>query len=468
MTTQSLQGRRILIFGIHNTVDWWRHLGLNMGWESSTVVTDLRGEGDISVVDDFYAEMQRLQRRPDPLFSLLTADEKRNVIARCRTLRWLEPELAHTMVEAMAYALDRVLDRIAPRLVLSFPIDRYVKHVLKLLAARRGVPYLELTASVVPELSMLLRDGRLASPLGEAAAYEIERQIATITSPTFTPSYVPKKATYTRGKFVRTLGYYRARALALKLKSLRQVDPLNIHFLDAQPTLGHKCRWRDIRIVGLSDPQWRAKVEAVPQAQRVLFGLQLFPEASIDYWIANPALLDHENLVVRAAKAFSDAGFVLMVKDHPLQFGFRQTEFIDRLRALKGAVIVPYEVSGNELMSLAGVNFTFTGTMGFQAALQGIKSVVTDSYYSNDEDFIVFRSPEELDLLPQRVLNFDPATQVLVQRQRRIIGQLLQGSFAGDFYSFKSFSHVKPTAGADTMALALGNQLDLLAAQGQI
>ena len=51
--------KRALIFAIHNTVDWWHYLGLHMGWRHSTVVTDLRGEGDISVVDDFYRELRR-------------------------------------------------------------------------------------------------------------------------------------------------------------------------------------------------------------------------------------------------------------------------------------------------------------------------------------------------------------------------------------------------------------------------
>jgi len=468
MSPPALAGRRALIFGIHNTVDWWRHLGLNMGWDASTVVTDLRGEGDISVVDDFYAELKRTKRRPDPTFRLLSAAEKHDVVARCRTLRWIEPELAHAMIEAMAIALDRVLDRVAPRVVISFPIDRYVKHLLKLLAARRCVQYLELTASVVPSMSMLMRDGRLIFPAGDVAAAEVGRQIATLSSPSFAPSYVPGKSTYTRVKFLRTFSYLRTRAVALKLISWWQRDPLNLHYLDAQPMLGHKGRWKDIRIIGLCDTHWRAKVEAVPRDRRALFGLQLFPEASIDYWIANLALIDHENLVVRAAKAFSDAGFVVMVKDHPLQFGCRQTELIDRLRALPGAVIVPYEVSGNELLALAGVNFTCTGTMGLQAALQGVKSVVTDSYYSNDEDFIVFRSPREVDTLPQRVMQTDLTTQPLEQRQRRMIGQLLIGSFDGDFFSFKGFTRAAPTPGADNLARALGQRLDMLAAQGSI
>ena len=467
--TSSLQSdRNVLIFGIHNTVDWWRYLGKNLGWDNSTVVTDLRGEGDISVVDDFYAELKRTARQPDPMFTLLTPSEKLDVVARCRTLRWLEPALAHAMIEAMAVSLNRVLDLTTPRVILSFPIDRYVKHVLRLLAERRGVKYLELTASVVPSMSMLMCNGRLASSDELPDSIEIDRNITALATPSFTPSYVPRKAVYTRAKFLRTLGFYRARAVAMKVISLWQRDPLNLHYLDAQPMLGHKCRWKDVRIVSMCDPQWRTKIDSVPRRQRALFGLQLFPEASLDYWIDNPALIGNEALVVRSAKAFSDADFIVMVKDHPLQFGFRQTELIDQLRALRGVVIVPYEVPGSELMSLAGVNFTCTGTMGLQAALLGIKSAVTDSYYSNDEDFIIFRTLEEVDDLPGRILRTDLTDQPLLQRQRRIMSQLLRGSFEGDFFTFKGFNPKNPSAGALNLAHELGRRLNQLAAEGQL
>mgnify|MGYP006281659677 CR=1 FL=1 len=97
-----------------------------------------------------------------------------------------------------------------------------------------------------------------------------------------------------------------------------------------------------------------------------MFALQLFPEASIDYWLRNIELVDHENLVVEAAQGFSTAGFLVLVKDHPLQFGFRKTDFLDRLAAIKNVVILPYDVSGNELMSLAGASFSSTGTLGFK------------------------------------------------------------------------------------------------------
>jgi len=459
--------RRVLIFGIHRTSAWWRFLGHNMGWDDSVVVTDLRGEGDISIVDDFYVELKRLRREADPRSPLLSEAEIDDVIRRCRTLRWLDRRLAVAMSLAMAAVLDRLLDQLRPRVVLSFPIDRYVKDVLERVARKRGVPYLELTASVVPGMSMLLHRGALVESVQEPTNELTQRKTEEIANPAFVPTYVPRKSKYTRVKFVRTLAYFRARAFALRMISYLQRDPLNLHYLDAQPFLGHKCRWKDIRVVSLCDMHWRDKLPAFPAEKRVLFGLQLFPEASIDYWIPNAELIEHEALVTEAANAFSRAGYQVLVKDHPLQFGFRQTELLDSLRAVPNVVIVPYDVPGNELLGLVGVNFTCTGTLGLQASLSGLKSVVTESYYTNEDDFILFGRRADIGTLPARAAAATLDVP-LIQRQRRIIRRLLRGSFEGDFFSFKGFNAQKPSPGALGLAKALGRRLDQLIAEDRI
>jgi hypothetical protein len=467
VTPAADDNRRVLLYPVHRTVAWWRYVGQNLGWGDSVVVTDLRGEGDISVVDDFYRELGRLRAQDQPQGLLLSPAEEADVVARCRLLRWLDRRLAGAMAQAMALAMDRVLAQVDPRVVLSFPIDRYVTDVLERRAHARGIKYLELTASVVPRMSMLLYRGALVQVKQPPPAALVQQTVQEIASPAFVPTYVQKKSKYTKGRFVRTLGYFRVRALAFKLISWIKRDPLNLHYMDAQPFLGHKCRWKDIRMVDLCDAQWRDKLAAFPQERRVMFGLQLFPEASIDYWLRNVDLIDHENLVVDAARSFSAQGFLVLVKDHPSQFGFRHTDLIDRLLAIPNVVMVPYDVSGNELMAHAGVNFTCTGTLGLQAALAGLPSVVTESYYAADDDFLIFRERQEVAGLGQRVLQHQFSAP-LDRRRERIISHLLRGSFEADFFSFQGFDPASPSAGAKDLAQALGQRLDQLIAEGQL
>lgn len=211
------------------------------------------------------------------------------------------------------------------------------------------------------------------------------------------------------------------------------------------------------------DVDWRNKLDRFAPEKRVFFGLQLFPEASIDYWIPDLELIKHEDLLVDAATAFSEAGYLVLVKDHPLQFGFRQRGLIERLLKLSNVVFVPYEVSGNEVLSKCGVNFTCTGTLGLQAGLLGLKSITTKSYYYTPSDFILLDSRKSVADLPARV----EATPVadLGARQRRIIANLLRGSFKSDFFSFQNFDPAAPSRGATDMGRLAGEEIRLLLSQ---
>lgn len=456
----SIQGTA-LVYAIHRTDNWWSYVAENLGYAKGVVVTDIRNTGDHCVVDDFYVEYARLSKQGKQQTTLLSDLDIEDIIARCRLLRWLPRDQAVNMVCAMAYAFDIVLQKVQPEVVLCFPIDRYVSDVLARLANARGIPCFELTASLVSGMSMLLYRGQLIKSAADPLPTLIENTVAEIATPTFTPSYVQKKSTYTALRFLKVFSYFKVRGLAFWAISHLKRDPMNLHYMDSQSFLGHKPRLRDMRILRLINHDWRKSLDSFPKEKRIFFGLQLFPEASIDYWISKIDLIDYENIVVAAAKAFSDANFLILVKDHPLQFGFRQCELIDRLLQIPNVVLVPYDVSGNEVMDLSDSNFTLTGTLGLQAALLGKKSITTTNYYTTDEDFINFSSKEEIAELPSRVTNYVPPDS-LEQRRYRIMRHLLKGSFNGEFFTFKGFDAAHPNPQTKDMATKLGNQLRVL------
>ena len=448
----------VMLFALHRTCDWWGFLGENCGWEVSFVVTEIRNEGDISITQDFNRELKYFlgQAVPDPGF--FNEDELVDIVARCRVLRWLDKNLAFAMINAMASVFDSLLDQRKPDVILSFPIDRYVSDVLERRASKRGIPLVELTASVFSGMSMLLQRGR---PIEMETAIEpelISEKLVELVDPSYVAAYVPLKNEFGKIKFLKVLGYFRLRALVFKIISWWKRDRFGLHYLDAQPFLGHKCRWEDICIVELINLNWEEEIKSFSRSKRVLFGLQLFPEASIDYWVDELDLVDHEDMVCEAAEVFSNAGYVVLIKDHPLQFGFRQTDFIKRLLAIPNTFLLPYDVSAGYLLSQVGVSFNCTGTPGLQAALLGLKSVVTESYYSNEDDFIVYGSRQEISSLPERVeaLEIDEPIEIL---QRRIIEKLLGGSFLGDLFSFQGFDKTSPSQDALQLARAVGARL---------
>ncbi len=455
----------VLIYAINRTDAWWKHVGENLGFARNVVVTDIRGAGDCDVVSDFYAAFARQNHGGDIKTRELSAAEVTDIVARCRLLRWLPARQARCMVAAMEDAFGALLDREKPKVVLSFPIDRYVSDVLARLAAKRGVPYIELTVSLISGMCMLMYRGQLIKAGKAPTAEEVQTHVRTIADPEFTPEYVSRTTRYTRTRWLKTFCKFRVRGWVFKLISIAKRDPMNLHYLDAQSFLGHKPRWSDMSVLDLVNWDWRAKVEQHPKERRVFFGLQLFPEASIDYWLTNRELIDYEDLVVDAARAFSAAGWLVLVKDHPSQFGFRQRELLDRLLSLSNVLFVPYDVSGNEVVSLTGTNFTLTGTLGLQAALLGRVSITTPTYYCTPSNFLTFDHRDTVHSLPQQVDSWRPKDP-LPTRQAQILTHLLEGSFEGNFFSFKRFNRDAPDPSATELARNLAPLLRTVIAKG--
>lgn len=458
---------RALIYSIHRMESWWQAVGAGLGYDEAVVLTDRRGCGDRSVTDDFYRAYRAHRRAGTTASALLGEAEVTDVIARCRVLRWLPKAKATAMALAMAEAMEAVLEDVRPVVALGFPIDSYVSDLLARRARARGVPYYELTASPLPDMCMLMHRGRLIT-VGEGPDPAlVEARIREIADPLFTPSYVQGQAAYTPMRFIRTLGYFRLRALYFRLWSWLVNDPLNLHYLDAQPSLGHKAKWRDMRIVGMIDADWQARIEAFPRDRRVFFGLQLLPEASIDYWVDDLDLVRHEAALIEIARGLTAAGYAVVVKDHPLQFGFRQTELIEALKALPNVVVVPYEVSGNAVLSMCGTSVTATGTLGLQAGLLGNRSIVCEAYFvAADDDFIVLRSWDELAGLADRIAAA-PEPADLRARQGRIVAHLLQGSFDADFFSFRNFDPALSGPSVPELGRRLGERMRRLAPEGE-
>jgi len=456
----------VLVYAIHRTHDWWRHVADHLGFERAVVLTDRRGEGDRWVTDAFYAAWRRHRRSRATASPLLTEAEVDDVIRRCRVLRSQPRRRAVAMALAMVEAMEEILLDLQPGFVVSFPIDNYVQDVLARRARAHGATYFELTASALPDMCMLMHRGRLVSAAEEPAHDLVEAKVRQIADPLFTPAYVQNATAFTAARFLKVLAYFQIRSVFFRLYALMRRDGLNTHYFDAQTTLLHKPKIRDIRILGMVDPDWEAKLDGHPRERRVLFGLQLFPEAAIDYWIDDPRLLDHEDMLVEAARRLTEAGFQILVKDHPLQFGFRQVALIERLAALPNVVIVPYEVSGNRMLEVCGINLTATGTLGLQSALMGSRSVTGEAYYANPEDFILLRTWDDLARLADRVEETPPPTS-LRRRQERIVRQLLRGSFTADFFSFRGFDPAHPNPAAAALGQALGERIRRLGPEGE-
>jgi len=427
---------RIVFFAIHSTAAWWSYLASQIDFADVTVLSDLRGDGDACLVDDFY----RFMDSGDPAGVALQRHGEAgcaDIILRCRALRSLDRTLAMKMIGAMTQAIETAFDRLAPDLIVTFTMDRYVMDVMERVARARGIDFLEMTASTIPDEIFFHRRGRYV-PLREPSSEELGRAVGILCADAFLPVYVRDDYKFSGSRYWKVFGYFALRGAYFNVWRYLRRDPLNIHYIDALKRLKHKVRLRDVAVLGLLRRDWQARLDAVPKGRRVLCGLQLFPEASMDYWLPYQEMLAHDDIVVRYCEVLGNAGYHTFIKDHPLQFGFRQRGLIERLSKLASVTLVPYDVPASYLIEQCDVSVTFTGTIGFQAALAGRCSVVTEPGYATNEHFLHVRSVGEIDGIVDRIAKWRPPAD-LDGARRAIVRNMVAAGAPGDYFTWKGF-----------------------------
>jgi hypothetical protein len=434
---------RLVLFTIHSTTSWWKHLASRIDFADVTVLSDLRGEGDRSLTDDFY----RFMAKGDAAAVAVARygdDGCADIILRCRVLRSIDRGLALRMVGGMTQAIERAFDDLDPDLVMTFTIDRYVMDVMERTARARGIDFLEMTTSIIPDQIMLMRRGQPAW-LREPSDDDVEAAVEELCKADFAPAYVRDAGRFSTARFWRVFSYYVLRGVFFNVWRFLRRDRFNVHYLDALKRLKHKVRFGDVAALGLLDRNWQSRLGEVPRERRVFLGLQLFPEASMDYWLRSTDMLAHDDVVVRYCEVLGEAGYRIFVKDHPLQFGFRQRELFERLSKLPFVVLVPYDVPANLLIGKCAVSVTFTGTIGFQAALAGLCSVATEPYYATEDNFLHIRNAEEIGSLVGRLKGWRPQDDAATVR-RKIMRHLASISVQGDYFGWRKFDPENPAA----------------------
>ena len=85
-------------------------------------------------------------------------------------------------------SIESAFDRLDPKLVLSFTIDRYVMDVLERVARTRGITFLEMTASIIPDQVIFHQRGRLV-PLRDASRAELDEAVDILCTGSFSPAF---------------------------------------------------------------------------------------------------------------------------------------------------------------------------------------------------------------------------------------------------------------------------------------
>lgn len=425
--------KSVVIFAIQNTFYWWKYFAETLSNEfDSIVITEHKTDLIHSMKDRYYHFMNDKSVK-----TKFSDDELDEIWKRCRVLRSLKFEQARKMIIGFENAYEEFFSSRKVDYLLSFPIDRYPMDVLERVAKRHGAEYLEVTVCLFKNTSMLLKRGiPLILPEGISKSITYQDAYDTLISSSYKPVYVTKAKKFTKFKWIKKFIWQNSRSLAFKAIMLLENDFKGLHYLDSQMYLKHKVSIFDINFEKLIDWNYQNILLSAPKEKNVILALQLYPEASIDYWVNDLGIVDYEPYVLKFIEIMSNKGYNIFLKDHPLQFGFRQLDFIKRAKLNKNVYFLPYESDINQLVDYCGISMTTTGTVGLQSSLKGLISIVTPSYYTNEKDFIIINKAEEIVDLPNKINSFNRDFDI-EERRKRIINHLYSITLNGDIFSFK-------------------------------
>ncbi|HEY7639571.1 MAG TPA: hypothetical protein VH814_07590 [Steroidobacteraceae bacterium] len=379
-------------------------------------LTDGRSPGTPDTRAQFYDNL-RHERRCAELDAAAQAD----VMARCRLLRNLPPATATGLMHAMAVTLAAELDRFQPDVVLCHMVDEYVTHLLAILAARRGVPFIGYAHSYFPGLLQITQHAH-GRPV-EARAVpdeEVARVLETIRQRTFRQNY-QQRPTYSLRRHLWGLLRYRIKLAAFGVKSVLERDPWNMHY-SITPYVVERRRLRDFPRPSDFAADWAADLRALQagSGKRVLYvPLAYFPESTLDYWILDKRILRYEAVTLEMLRTLA-RDFIVVAKEHLHMMGARDVAFYAALRAIPGVVSVhPLEYS-NDVLAAADAVLLGAGSVGVEATLRD-KPVFSysDSSYWFAASRATFLRLDEIERWSSRIAQVLGAYRPLDERAKR-------------------------------------------------
>lgn len=356
-----------------------------------------------------------------------STQEDLDIILRCRLLRAVSREDAARHLGAARRAIGEVLDAQKPELILSETIDSYVMDALYAEAKGRGIPFIGLVPTFISGYFRVSARGEYvpSREVSDAEAVEVlDRLLQKSYRPDFIKSSDRKLMLYATGRWLRNL----VKVPYFALKRLNRLERFNYH---NWATLHVSMDWMHaIPALFVGSSNWRDRAE---QSEKpvVYVPLQMFPEATIDYWCEDLDAVDYHAYLLKLLERLGQH-YTLLVKEHPNVLGYRHPRLYRQLKVLPSVILAPTIANSHDLIDAADAVLVWTGSVGFEAAIRGKPVLTTCSpYYQAGPLF----SHVDLKTTADEINNFiRAAADVDLDATRRLmIKHILSGTLPGRY-----------------------------------
>ncbi len=333
----------------------------------------------------------------------VATEEDIDIIARCRLMRALDSHVALQHLYSMRDAIGQALDSHKPDIVLTEAIDSFCIDLLYHECQKRDIPCLGFVTIFVNGHYRISARGEYLK-LREASQQDIQAVLDKLMDTQYLPSFVVKDSNNQVKSIVRKWLQNLVRIPYYGMKRLFLGDKYNNHYWQSYII---STQWASLLPrVKLGQPDWQEQLKARNKPV-VYLPLQMFPEATIDYWCQSLDVIDYHNALVTFIKARPELTF--FIKEHPSVAGYRHPSVYKALEQCDNVVFCPTTVPSNSLQPFYDAVLVWTGTVGFECAIRG-KPVLCMShpyYFPEDADFLLTGMDTSSDDIINYIEQFD-------------------------------------------------------------
>lgn len=314
-----------------------------------------------------------------------------DVVRRCRYLRSLNFDDSILKVKSMFLAVDRMIEMENPDYIFGMVMDSYVLDICDRLMRVRGRQYVGFLNNMLNGYSRLTSRGELIkNKLPEKEL--VNKKICELKSKYYVPN-MQKDFMWKTSPFSMFFTKYckeKVKIVYYCIKKIIDKDPDNFYSNTVSSKHCMSCRSvSQLFFRRFQDNNYQKFIDKSKEGKKtvVYLPLQFYPECSIDYWGTSKDMSDFYGTVDILLQNKYDK-IIFLVKEHPSAYGLRKTEFYEKFKTNNSFSLVPFDVSSNEIIDMADVVLTWTGSVGVESIIRN-KPLVTfgEAYYKIDNTF---------------------------------------------------------------------------------
>lgn len=342
-------------------------------------ISDFKYYGDFPLMSNVYSDLSDPEIAKDN-------DEinYRDILVRDRYIKFIPEQQAKKLINAVWKNLNKIFSENKFDGYVGMPMDNYVLHLTFKACQKYGVKAVSPSASPLPGYVRIHNMGDYIK-VREAGDEEVEKNLAHLSKEDFRPVWLNK----TRSKSTLMKLYFKERAKKMLFEALKFFlrDRYSFHYNCIYPMKGAITVRSMDTVHGHKrfEKDWDKITKKAEGANKVLYyALQFTPEASLNYFIESGEFSRYEELIHQFLPEIPDDHLVI-IKEHPDFYGFRDVEFYDRLLKHPNVLLVDVGFSTNKILELTDyVLVSGNASTGLEAVIKD-KTVISfggGSYYN--------------------------------------------------------------------------------------